>query len=62
MRKLNKAAGDVIDTPNVKRRLADVGVSITPADRRSPAYLASFIPAEIKKWEGPIKASGVVGE
>jgi hypothetical protein len=27
--------------------------------RRSPEYLAQFVAAEIKKWEGPIKASGV---
>ena len=62
VRKLNKAAGEAIDTPSVQQRLATVGVSVTPKDRRSPEYLAKFIPAEIKKWEGPIKASGVSGE
>jgi hypothetical protein len=45
----------------VRERLASVGVSIIPPERRSPEYLAKFIPAEIKKWEGPIKASGVSG-
>jgi hypothetical protein len=31
-------------------------------ERRSPEYLAKYIPAEIEKWAGPIKASGVSGE
>jgi hypothetical protein len=31
---------------------------LTP-DRRSPEYLAQFLAAEIKKWEAPIKASGL---
>jgi tripartite-type tricarboxylate transporter receptor subunit TctC len=61
VRKLNKAASETIDTPWVRERLASVGVSIIPPERRSPEYLAKFIPAEIKKWEGPIKASGVSG-
>jgi hypothetical protein len=28
-------------------------------ERRSPEYLAQFLAAEIKKWEAPIKASGI---
>jgi tripartite-type tricarboxylate transporter receptor subunit TctC len=62
VRKLNKAASETIDTPAVRQRLASLGVSIIPPARRSPEYLAKFIPDEIKKWEGPIKASGAVGE
>jgi tripartite-type tricarboxylate transporter receptor subunit TctC len=62
VRKLNKASSEAIDTPSVQQRLAGVGVSVIPPDRRSPEYLAKFIPDEIKKWEGPIKASGVSGE
>jgi tripartite-type tricarboxylate transporter receptor subunit TctC len=62
VRKLNKAASEAIDTPSVKARLAEVGVTVVSPDRRSPEYLAKFIPAEIAKWAGPIKASGVSGE
>ena len=29
------------------------------ADRRSPDYLAKFVEAEIAKWAGPVKASGL---
>ena len=30
-----------------------------PAERRSPEYFAKFAAAEIDKWYGPIKVSGV---
>ena len=43
-------------------RLQAVGVTVIPKERRSADYLAKYIPSEIKKWEGPIKASGVQGE
>jgi hypothetical protein len=32
---------------------------IVAPDRRSPDYLGKFTGSEIKKWEAPIKASGV---
>src|SRR5262245_47495602 len=62
VRKLNKAAGEVIDTPSIRERYAGLGVTVISPERRSPEYLAKFIPAEIEKWAGPIKASGVSGE
>ena len=62
VRRLNQASSAAIDTPAVQERLRAVGVTIIPPERRSPEYLAKFIPSEIKKWEGPIKASGAQGE
>ena len=62
VRKLNKAAGEAIDTPMVRERYAGLGVTVAPPARRSAEYLAKYIPAEIEKWAGPIKASGVSGE
>ena len=62
VRKLNKAAGEAIDTPMVRERYAGLGVTVVPPERRSAEYLAKYIPAEIEKWAGPIKASGVSGE
>ena len=46
----------------VRERFAAVGVTIIPPERRSPEYLAKYIPSEIEKWAGPIKASGATGE
>jgi hypothetical protein len=32
---------------------------VPSVERRSPAYFAKFVAADIEKWSGPIKASGV---
>jgi len=37
-------------------------IEIPGKDWRSPAYAAKFVEAEIKKYEGPIRASGIVIE
>jgi tripartite-type tricarboxylate transporter receptor subunit TctC len=58
VKKLNAAIVEAIDTPNVRDRLQGMGVTVASADRRSPEYMAQFVRSEIKKWEGPIKASG----
>jgi tripartite-type tricarboxylate transporter receptor subunit TctC len=60
VRRLAQAANETLDTASVRERLESVGVTIIPKERRGPDYLGKFIPSEIKKWEGPIKASGVV--
>ena len=59
IRRLAQAASKALDTPSVRERLEAVGVTIVPPERRSPEYLARFIPHEIEKWTAPIKASGV---
>jgi tripartite-type tricarboxylate transporter receptor subunit TctC len=59
VQKLNQAFVETLNTPAVQERLQKVGVTVTPADRRSPAYLKNFVDSEIKDWEGIIKASGV---
>jgi tripartite-type tricarboxylate transporter receptor subunit TctC len=59
IRRFNEAAVATLDTPAVQDRLKEVGVTVVAADRRSPAYLQSFLDAEIAKWAVTIKASGV---
>jgi tripartite-type tricarboxylate transporter receptor subunit TctC len=58
VKKLNAAMNEALDTPAVRERLEGMGVTMPPADRRSPEYMAQFVRSEIKKWEEPIKASG----
>jgi len=43
----------------VRERFKAIGVTIPAAERRTPEYLTKFVPAEIARWAGPIKASGV---
>jgi tripartite-type tricarboxylate transporter receptor subunit TctC len=59
VKKLNEAAVAAMNTPAVKDRLEGLGAMLVAPDRRTPAYLGKFVGDEIKKWEAPIKSSGV---
>jgi tripartite-type tricarboxylate transporter receptor subunit TctC len=59
VKKLNAAAVEAMKSPAVKERLSGLGAQITPEDRMTPAYLGTFLKAEIEKWAAPIKAAGV---
>ena len=59
VKKLNDAMVAAMDTPAVKDRLQSLGAMIVTPERRSPDYLGKFTASEIKKWEVPIKASGI---
>jgi tripartite-type tricarboxylate transporter receptor subunit TctC len=61
VRRLQKASSDALDSPALVKSLAAVGVTVVAPERRTPEYLAKFIPVEIEKWAGPIKATGVQG-
>jgi putative tricarboxylic transport membrane protein len=50
VRKLNKAMSDTLDDPTVHKRLEDLGLEIVAPDRRTPEYLAKFVPEEIARW------------
>jgi tripartite-type tricarboxylate transporter receptor subunit TctC len=56
---LHDAAVKAMNDAAVKDRLQGIGAMIVAPERRSPEYLAKFTADEIKKWEAPIKASGV---
>jgi tripartite-type tricarboxylate transporter receptor subunit TctC len=56
--KLNDATIKAMDTPAVRERLTTLGANLATPERRTPAYLAKFLTAEIEKWAAPIKASG----
>ena len=59
VRRLNAATVAALDVPALQQRLRQVGGDVIAPERRTPEYLAQFLAAEIKKWEGPIKASGI---
>ena len=58
VRRLAKASNEAVETPAVRERFKSIGVTIPAAERRTPEYLAKFVPSEIERWAGPIKASG----
>ncbi len=59
VQKLYNAVVQAVATAPVQQRLKELGMSPAAPDRRSPEFLAKFIPAEIEKWAVPIKASGI---
>jgi putative tricarboxylic transport membrane protein len=59
VRKLNKAMSDTLDDPAIRKRLEELGLEIVPPERRSPEYLAKFVPEEIERWAKPVHAAGI---
>jgi len=59
VRKLNKAMSDTLEDPGIRKRLEELGLEIVPPERRTPEYLAKFLPEEIERWGQPIRASGI---
>jgi tripartite-type tricarboxylate transporter receptor subunit TctC len=56
---MNKAMGDMLENASVRKRLEDLGLEIVPPERRSPEYLAKFLPEEIERWGRIIRAAGI---
>jgi len=56
---LHDAAVEAMNSPVVKERLEGIGAMVVAPNRQSSEYLGKFTADEIKKWEAPIKASGV---
>ncbi len=57
--RLNEVTHATMETPLVKQRMLESGVTGVSPDRRSPEYLAKFVAEEVARWEGPIKAGGL---
>jgi tripartite-type tricarboxylate transporter receptor subunit TctC len=59
VKKLNEATIEAMNTPALKDRMHELGVSLVAPERRSPEYLQTFVESEIAKWGAPIKAAGI---
>jgi tripartite-type tricarboxylate transporter receptor subunit TctC len=59
VKRLNDATSLAIDTPAIKSRMHEIGVTGVALDRRSPEYLAKFVVDEIARWADPIKSNGL---
>jgi tripartite-type tricarboxylate transporter receptor subunit TctC len=59
VRKLNKAMSDTLDDPTVHKRLEELGLEIVAPARRTPEYLAGFVPQEIERWAKPVHEAGI---
>jgi tripartite-type tricarboxylate transporter receptor subunit TctC len=59
VRKLNAATVALLNDPAMRERMKEFGAEPVAAERRSSEYLQQFVESEVKRWAGPIKASGV---
>ncbi len=59
VRKLNKAMSDTLDNAAIRKRLEELGLEIMPPERRTPEYLAKYLPEEIERWAKPIREAGI---
>jgi hypothetical protein len=48
-----------MNDPVVKTRMQEIGADLAGPDRTSPEFLQKFVEAEIEKWAGPIRATGI---
>src|SRR5262245_12267057 len=59
--KRNEALNEMIERPDIKKRMGEFGLTILPAEQRTPAYLASFLPKDIERWGKVIRDAGLEG-
>jgi tripartite-type tricarboxylate transporter receptor subunit TctC len=57
--KLNTAALDALNDPQVKKQLENLGLQMPPADKSTPEALGAWQKAEIAKWWPIIKTANV---
>jgi tripartite-type tricarboxylate transporter receptor subunit TctC len=59
VRKLNRAMSDALDDPALRERLEGLGLEIVAPERRTPEYLAGFVPEEVARWAKVVHAAGI---
>jgi tripartite-type tricarboxylate transporter receptor subunit TctC len=59
VQRFSRALHDTLETPSVQARLQSIGLLPAAPEERTPEFAAKFVPAEIEKWGGPIRAAGV---
>ena len=59
VQKLYDASNRTLNSAITVERLRKSGIEPIAADRRSPAYLQTFLQAEMKNWADQVKASGL---
>ena len=62
IRKLSAAAMETLADPAVRKRLADLGQEIPPAEQQTAEALGAFHKAEVEKWWPIIKSANIKPE
>jgi tripartite-type tricarboxylate transporter receptor subunit TctC len=59
VRKLNKTMSDMLDDPVIRKKLEDLGLEVASPERRTPEFLAKFLPEEVARWTKVVQAAGI---
>ena len=62
VQKLNAATVEALNTPNIQKRMGEIGADVVGPDRRSPGYLRTFVEKDIALWAEIIKKAGIKPE
>jgi len=60
--KVNAAANAAMADPATRQRIAELGMTLPPAEQQTPAGFAAFHKAEVEKWYPIVKAAGIKAE
>jgi tripartite-type tricarboxylate transporter receptor subunit TctC len=60
--KLGEALHTALRDADVRRRMAELGAEIVPADKQTPDGLRNWLKSEIDKWTPVIRAAGVYAD
>jgi hypothetical protein len=50
---------DALDNSSAKERLTKLGNTVVPRPQRTTEYFVPFLQAQIAKWSGVMKATGL---
>jgi tripartite-type tricarboxylate transporter receptor subunit TctC len=59
--KMNKALNEMIERPDVVKRMGEFGLTVLPPAQRTPEHLAAFLPKDIERWGKVIRDAGLAG-
>jgi tripartite-type tricarboxylate transporter receptor subunit TctC len=62
VKRLARAVDEAVASPSLRERMEKVGVAIAPVERRTPEYLAKYVPAEIARWGTVIRAARITAD
>lgn len=57
--KTHQAIETMIARPDIRQKMESLGLDILPPERRTPEYLAKFLPQDVARWSKVIKAAGI---
>ena len=59
VQKMHAAIEKMIATPDMQKKMQEMGLEIMPQDQRTPEYFAKFLKEDVERWGKVIKAANI---